>query len=169
MVKPILFSKFINTSVFNFEELHNLYKNHPINDLEVIIDNVKLSLKYKSNVEQFANHKYSLIFRGAKEVKETFYNLKKVFELKFPQIKKAKEWDVHIYSSYSGESTSFNIHADKADNVILQTEGLSKWHLPNYFDTTLSTGDMIWIPKGVKHQCIPLNRRISLSFAFWYF
>ena len=168
-MKPILFSKFINTSVFNFKELHNLYKNHPLDDLEVLLEGKQHKLTHKPDIEQFADYRYSLIFLKAREVKEIFVNLKKVFELKFPQIKKASSWDVHIYSSYSGESKSFHVHADSADNVILQTEGLSKWHLPNYFDTTLTPGDMIWIPKGVKHQCKPLNRRISLSFAFWYF
>ena len=163
--QPKFFSKFINTSVFNFNELHNLFKKHPKDNIEMIYNNQK----YRPYVEELLDYKSSLIFTNSAYIKEVFSDLKKVFELKFPQIKKAAKWDVHIYSSYSGQSTSFNVHVDTADNIILQTEGLSKWHLPNYFDKTLTTGDMLWIPKGIKHGCKPLNRRISLSFAFWYF
>jgi ribosomal protein L16 Arg81 hydroxylase len=165
VVQPEFFPKFINTSVFNFKELHNLLKKHPQEDIEIIYNNKK----YRPYVKKLLDYRSSLIFSHSAHVKEIFSSLKKVFELKFPQIKKASKWDVHVYSSYSGEATSFKIHSDLADNIILQTEGLSKWHLPDYFDKTLTTGDMLWIPKGVKHGCKPLNRRISLSFAFWYF
>ncbi len=164
-MEPIFFRNFINTSVFNFDELNELYKNHPNDQIELL----KNRKKFKPCRRDLVDYQSTLIFIGAAGVKEEFLNLKKVFELKFPQIKKATSWDVHIYSSYSGEAKSYNIHRDKADNIILQTEGLSKWYLPGFFDKTLSTGDMLWIPKETNHGCVPINRRISLSFAFWYF
>lgn len=164
-MEPVFFKNFINTSVLNSDDIKHLYKNHPEEKIELIQDRIK----YKPCKKELVNYKSTLVFIGAAGIKKEFLELKKVFELKFPQIKKATSWDVHIYFSFSGESTSFNTHVDQADNIILQTEGLSKWHLPGFFDKTLTTGDMIWIPKGIKHGCIPVNKRISLSFAFWYF
>jgi len=164
-VEPIFYRNFINSSVFNFDELKNLYENYPEDKIEMINNNVK----YRPYIREQVNNKSTLIFVEAENIKEEFKSLKKVFELKFPKLKKSKRWEVHIYFSYSGESTSFKTHTDVADNIIVQTEGLSKWHLPGFFNKTLAIGDMLWIPKGVEHGCVPLSKRISLSFAFWDF
>jgi ribosomal protein L16 Arg81 hydroxylase len=82
--------------------------------------------------------------------------------------------DVHMYISLTDYSKSFGIHNDYPYNLILQVDGACEWrvwdtkikptaeHKP-VIHTVLNPGDIIYIPTGVFHQCIPSGKRISLS------
>ena len=78
-----------------------------------------------------------------------------------------KSWDAHIYASYTKNSCSFPEHSDQAHNIIVQQKGKSKWIVKDFCETILQPGDMIYIPYQWKHQCIPTEKRLSLSFPFW--
>ena len=39
--------------------------------------------------------------------------------------------------------------------------------IKDFCETILQPGDMIYIPYQWKHQCVPTEKRLSLSFPFW--
>jgi len=79
--------------------------------------------------------------------------------------------DAHFYCSYSEKSHSFKEHADLDDNFLVHANGTVRWTVYNSLenkegDTTeldLTIGDLLYIPKGLKHKAIPLSKRISIS------
>jgi ribosomal protein L16 Arg81 hydroxylase len=79
--------------------------------------------------------------------------------------------DAHFYCSYSEKSHSFKEHADLDDNFLVHASGSVRWTVYNSLenkegDTTehdLTVGDLLYIPKGLKHKAIPLSKRISIS------
>lgn len=84
--------------------------------------------------------------------------------------------DAHIYFNFkdaikdSDHPLGFGKHKDVNHNLIICTEGSMKINLwiedsidPTEY--TLTIGDGVVIPKGVYHQIIPLEKRISISFA----
>lgn len=79
--------------------------------------------------------------------------------------------DAHFYCSYSEKSHSFKEHADLDDNFLVHASGSVRWTVYNSLenkegDTTefdLTIGDLLYIPKGLKHKAIPLSKRISIS------
>jgi len=161
-MKPIYEPKFINTSVLDFEELEIILNNFEPSSIELINNNFKEPFV----LEKF-NENSSVIVSNARRVKPIFNNLINVFKEKFPILKSCKSYDVHIYASPSNKSSTFGTHVDTSHTIILQTQGLCKWVLPNNFEKIIECGDILWLPKGTIHGCIPLSKRISLSFAFW--
>lgn len=84
--------------------------------------------------------------------------------------------DAHIYFSFKDVikepeyPVGFGKHKDANDNLIICTEGSMKINLwiedsDKPVEYTLRKGDGVVIPKGVYHQIIPLEKRISVSFA----
>ncbi len=160
-MKPSVHKKLFKKSFFTFDEFKNFnFKKYPIS-VTAIHNNSKENFNGKLESNK------SYIIEDLYNYKKDFIELKNLFIKKF-KIKSVR-WDVHLYASMSNEGSTFNIHSDPADNVILQTDGLSYWKLPKNFNTFLETGDAIFIPRGVEHGCIPMTKRVSLSFAFWNF
>lgn len=90
--------------------------------------------------------------------------------------------DVHTYCGLKG-SKSFKAHFDYADNIIFHQNGKCHWKIYkqraedcNYernldgktldieFEVDIEPNDMIYVPNQQYHECIPLEKRISLSF-----
>lgn len=79
--------------------------------------------------------------------------------------------DAHFYCSYSEKSHSFKEHSDLDDNFLVHASGSVRWTVYNSLenkegDTTehdLTVGDLLYIPKGLRHKAIPLSKRISIS------
>jgi len=96
------------------------------------------------------------------------------------------EWnyptDAHIFFSLvEGEKgEGLKSHWDFSHNIIIQVEGESNFkvwnekykegdHFPKpktepVIDVVMKTGDLIFIPKYMLHQVIPLSKRLSVSF-----
>lgn len=92
--------------------------------------------------------------------------------------------DFHIYAGLTKNSRSFSIHKDTSFNFIFQLDGKSHWKVYNKDDTIpysnfnsdegleliideiLNPGDLLYIPLGNYHKCIPLGKRISISSCF---
>jgi len=92
--------------------------------------------------------------------------------------------DFHVYAGLSENSNSFSIHKDSSFNFIFQIDGQSHWKVYNkndnipysnfdfdenlelIIDTILTPGDLLYIPLGNYHKCIPLGKRISISSCF---
>ena len=79
--------------------------------------------------------------------------------------------DAHFYCSYSEKSNSFKEHADLDDNFLVHANGSVRWTVYNSLENKedditehdLTVGDLLYIPKGLKHKAIPLSKRISIS------
>lgn len=92
--------------------------------------------------------------------------------------------DFHVYAGLSENCRSFSIHKDTSYNFIFQLDGQSHWKVYNrndgipysnfehdddlelLIDDILTPGDLIYIPVGNYHKCIPLGKRISISSCF---
>ena len=92
--------------------------------------------------------------------------------------------DAHIYFSLvddEDKKKGFEHHWDYSHNLILQVEGQTNFKVWNeifsgddnrnplpktspVLDVTMKSGDVIFIPKGMLHQAIPLSKRVSISF-----
>jgi hypothetical protein len=94
--------------------------------------------------------------------------------------------DFHLYCGLGSNSNSFKAHSDKSYNIIMQVDGTSRWkiysdvfedtaifsneiekNLNVILDEVMNPGDILYIPAGVIHLCIPKGRRISIS-SCWY-
>tara|TARA_R110002012_G_scaffold312776_1_gene523798 strand:+ start:798 stop:1493 length:696 start_codon:yes stop_codon:yes gene_type:complete len=78
--------------------------------------------------------------------------------------------DAHFYCSKTEKSRSFDPHIDSDDNFLVHAHGSVKWTVCNNFDNkgdatsfNLTTGDLLYIPKGLAHSAVPLSKRISIS------
>jgi len=162
-VPPKIYKNFINTSIFNFKDLDYLLKTHPHDKIEIIKNNIKEKFDFSK-----IDDDVSLIISDCHSFKKIFHSFKDIFVSKFPILKNSKRWDVHIYVSFSKNSSTFNIHQDNSYNCIMQMEGKGKWSVPPYFESEVTCGDLLWIPSQVKHGYIPLSKRISISFPFYF-
>ena len=147
MIPPYVERNFVKKELVNWVDFNYLLKNHPSEHTDII-------------------KKHNYIFNTSKEYKKEFLSIKETLTHKIKDIQNAKTWDVHIYVSIDN-LRSFPLHFDDANNVIIQSEGKSRWVVPHYFDVILEPGDMVWIPKFITHCCFPSTKRISLSFTFW--
>ena len=165
MAKPLYIKNFIPNSICSFEYFNKLLKNHPKENIH-IIDNKRK--KYDFSGETKNNQTY-IIEDTVKStmLKPIFFNIRDTLLNKFSELKNCIRWDAHFYGGFSSKSSTFNLHEDSSYTFILQCEGVCKWILPEHHEKILTTGDLLFLPKGVKHACIPMSKRISISFAFW--
>jgi hypothetical protein len=161
--KPFILRKFNLNNLLTWDDLDHAIKNSKDKEIEIIsIDGKKLvdpkegqkkHVKYNSVV--LTNCKHLFDFKFIKD----FVDNKKLFPYRL--------WNAHIYASYNNKSSSFKKHLDYAHNFIMPQTGKSRWVVENFCDTLLYPGDMLYIPYKWKHECIPTEKRISLSFPFW--
>jgi hypothetical protein len=92
--------------------------------------------------------------------------------------------DIHVYGSKGNTSTSFPYHYDRPSNFIIQTYGECDWKVYNsstssliqenfpildpqkltpIIETTLTPGDMLYIPARFHHAAFPNQPRLSAS------
>jgi quercetin dioxygenase-like cupin family protein len=74
--------------------------------------------------------------------------------------------NMHMYISFGKDSTTFGRHNDDVDVLIVQSKGNTSYKFDNGCTCELSPGDSLFIPKGVYHEPIVANQRVSLSFGF---
>lgn len=124
------------------------------------------------------NSGYSLVILGSSKVTKEINDICSNIESTIP----GTSVDVHIYCGLK-KSKSFKAHFDYADNVILHQSGKCYWKIYKQhakdcefkhnvngkdldveFECEIGPGDFIYVPKHQYHECIPLKKRISLSF-----
>lgn len=164
-MKPELIKNFIESNIFNWDDLNNLIKNHPKHLIKFLNKDGGKDLFDENILKEKEGS--TLIFTNTQTVKKEFQQLVDYFKLKKPILKNTKLWDVQIYASFGNGLFSFVPHFDSAYNFILQCEGSSKWNVYHAFHEVLQPRDLVFIPKNWVHECIPLTSRISLSFSFW--
>ena len=89
--------------------------------------------------------------------------IKKCFDLISIQ-EKVKH--LHIYTSLGENSSTFGRHKDTMDVLIAQSIGSVCYSFDDGKIFKLNPGDSIFIPKGVYHNPIILEPRVTLSFSW---
>ena len=160
--KPFIIRKFTLNNFLKWEDLDYAIKNSKDKDIEIIttdgrklidLEGQKKHVKYNSVVITKCKHLFDFKF-----IKD-FVDNKKIFYYRL--------WNADIYASYNEKSCSFKKHLDYANNLIIHQIGKSRWIVENFCDTMLYPGDLLYIPYKWKHECVPTEKRISLSFPFW--
>lgn len=77
----------------------------------------------------------------------------------------------HIYISFSSLSKTFGRHRDTSEVFFWQGIGSTKWiidDLDGVKETILKKNHLIYIPKGMFHDVIPLSPRVGISMGLDY-
>jgi hypothetical protein len=74
---------------------------------------------------------------------------------------------LHIYTSFSQSPPTFGRHCDDVDVLIVQSFGKVKYKFDDGSIVEMNPGDAIHIPKGIYHNPVVFEPRITLSFS-WY-
>lgn len=72
---------------------------------------------------------------------------------------------LHIYTSQNNAKT-FGRHCDQSDVLIVQSIGKMSYKFDDGKLIVLEPGDGVYIPKGMYHDPIPIEPRVSLSFSW---
>lgn len=73
----------------------------------------------------------------------------------------------HVYMSFTSLSKSFPPHCDDVDVYLYNALGsidFTVWD-PDPITYTLAPGEMVYVPKGMQHQSVPLEPRVSISYG----
>ena len=73
---------------------------------------------------------------------------------------------MHVYTSFGENSSTFGRHKDSMDVIIVQSIGSVCYSFDDGKIYKLDPGDSIYIPKGVYHNPIVLEPRVTLSFSW---
>jgi ribosomal protein L16 Arg81 hydroxylase len=79
---------------------------------------------------------------------------------------KAKAKDLHIYTSLGEGSSTFGRHKDTMDVLIVQAIGCTSYAFDDGKVFRLRPGDSLFIPKGVYHEPLVSEPRVTLSFSW---
>ena len=71
----------------------------------------------------------------------------------------------HLYFNISTKAETFGKHKDTMDVYFWQCQGVTKWIIEDKDEVILNPGDMIYIPKGINHNVIPLSPRLGVSMS----
>jgi mannose-6-phosphate isomerase-like protein (cupin superfamily) len=74
--------------------------------------------------------------------------------------------NMHMYVSFGKDSSTFGRHNDDVDVLIVQSKGKTSYKFDSGHVCELRPGDSLFIPKGVYHEPIVTEQRVSLSFGF---
>lgn len=81
------------------------------------------------------------------------------------------ECSAHLYISFSSVSKTFGRHKDTSDVFFWQGIGCTKWIIEDVNEIktiTLNKGDMIYVPKQMYHNVIPVTPRVGISIGLDY-
>ena len=71
----------------------------------------------------------------------------------------------HLYCNLTTNAPTFGEHVDQVDVYFWQCQGSTKWII-NEKIFILNSGDLLFVPSGVKHNVIPLCPRIGISMSY---
>ena len=181
------FNNIIDPNIFNWKDVCRYFTQQFITNVEIVGENKKLKIPTHNGI--FQDHSYILkrIEEGHSFVISKFTNINNnLYDLydEFCKIYPNKTIDFHLYAGLNKNSISFPAHNDLASNFIIQIDGECQWIIfkehatreesenfvqkneseltPSYV-TILKPGDVLYIPGGKYHKCIPLTKRLSLS------
>ena len=79
-------------------------------------------------------------------------------------LEKLKLREAHSYINIVNSPT-FGEHRDNMDVWFWQVKGSTKWIIENKEEYLLKEGDLIYIPRGILHNVIPLGPRVGISMS----
>lgn len=77
----------------------------------------------------------------------------------------------HVYIGLTRFSESFGKHKDNADVFFWQVIGSTHWKVfapAGVKEHTLTTGDMLYVPRYMEHEVTSLSPRVGISFGLDY-
>lgn len=74
--------------------------------------------------------------------------------------------ELHIYLSFARGSSTFGRHCDTMDVIIVQSIGDMLYTFDDGSEVVMNPGDSLFIPKGVYHNPIVFEPRVTLSFSW---
>jgi len=137
-----------------------------------------------SQVFNFINNDYSFVLSNMNRYNKELNFLANQIDT---EVYGNKSLDFHLYCGLGSKSNSFKAHSDRSYNIIMQVDGTSHWKVyseifkeslifPNSIEKTMNLiidsilypGDVLYIPAGSVHKCIPKGKRISISSCWQY-
>lgn len=73
---------------------------------------------------------------------------------------------LHLYVSKNVDAKTFGRHCDNDNVLIVQSIGKMSYKFDNDQVVILTPGDGLHIPKGMYHDPIPIEPRVTLSFSW---
>jgi len=101
---------------------------------------------------------------------KTLIKIKEVY-LDFCKIEPKIDCSAHLYISLTSQSKTFGWHKDTSDVIFWQVLGKTLFSVlenGRIYEYELSTNDLIFIPKGMKHCTKPLTPRAGISLGIDY-
>ena len=154
------FKNIVNECLLNMKEVVKIATKDPENTEAIINRNQKVPF-----TPDRLNELSSLIIKDNLMENKSIRKWSDYFSKAHPDIHYAHR-DVHIYYSPTIHAATFKEHMDNSINFIVQCEGYSRWTVHG-IEMLLEPQDVLYIPCRTTHRCIPLSRRLSLSFAYW--
>ena len=71
----------------------------------------------------------------------------------------------HLYFNIITKARTFGPHRDTMDVWFWQCQGKTKWVIENKKEYILNPGDLIFVPKNIQHEVVPLSPRAGISMA----
>ena len=82
-----------------------------------------------------------------------------------PIMKKLKVNTAHLYMNIAISIQGLGKHKDSMDVYFLQCQGKTKWIIEEKNVYILEPGDLLFVPKNVWHEVIPLTPRAGISMS----
>ena len=106
---------------------------------------------------------YGIVLHKIFDIEEVNFILKKI-----KNNNPNNSYSAHAYISLSKESKTFGKHKDESDVWYWQCIGSTQWKIFESNETIsyiLEPGDIIYVPRGIFHDIIPLSPRVGISFG----
>jgi len=149
------------------KEIDKVYKN--------ALENGEFE-KNKIPLKDFYRERYTKSIEVSKHFSMTVWTDKDIPIIKhFTQslgdshnIRGNQNFSSQIFMSLTSVDSMFGKHRDEMDVWIWQLHGASKWFVEGResdFNHNATSGDLLYIPRGLYHEITPLEPRVSISFA----
>jgi hypothetical protein len=85
----------------------------------------------------------------------------------YDEVKSKKDINIlHIYTSLGSNALTFGRHCDTVDVLLVQSIGKMTYIFDDESKVEMNPGDSLLIPKGVYHNPIVSQPRVTLSFSW---
>lgn len=85
----------------------------------------------------------------------------------YDEVKSKKGINIlHVYTSFGRNSLTFGRHCDTVDVLLVQSIGKMTYTFDDESKVEMNPGDSLLIPKGVYHNPIVSEPRVTLSFSW---
>jgi mannose-6-phosphate isomerase-like protein (cupin superfamily) len=153
-------------SIFKSSLSHKYIKKFltKVPDWKKIIYNIDLNIQNKQLIKSLPD--YGIVLHNTFNIEEVDFILKEI-ENNNPN----NSYSAHVYISLSKESKTFGKHKDESDVWYWQCIGSTQWKIFEFNETIsyiLEPGDIIYVPRGIFHDVIPLSPRVGISFGLDY-